>query len=516
MIRDGIEEVRSRVAAMRSATPDERLAWMLIPVAVVLAAGAGWLAVYLAMRHSPKTGLVVPLVALPVVVWKRPQVGLYIMMGATVCIEQYTYTVGYRPGAATDKIPFFRSIKPGEGVTPAEGLLFLLVLIWFLDSVRARRRLLPRTGLSYSVMTVLLMTALYAVIGLSRHGVFKIVMWEIRPFFYLGLTYLIASTLLARGNSLRILMWIMVLGSGFKALYGLWLWHYARHMVPRPDAILAHEESFFFALVIFLTLGMWLWGLRGPLRTVATVLLPFVTLADVANTRRTAFGILGAGVIVFYAVGYASLPNRRRLLRRLVPLVIAVAALYFPAFWNKSGTVASAAEAIHSIVKPNARDLSSDTYRIQENKNLALNIKRSDNLGMGFGIPIDYAIPIVNISSIDSMIKYVPHDNVLWVWMREGFAGEVAYWMMLAAAVFKAGQLTRRSDLDREGAAFAAMVIGGIVGYIVMGYEDMGFDWFRIAFAMGILLGAIEARAAVQETYLATLIPRRERIGELV
>src|SRR5207245_2923817 len=167
---------------------------------------------------------------------------------------------------------------------------------------------------------------------------------------------------------------------------------------PPLEVILSHEESFFFGLFLILCLGLWLFGIRGRIRTVATVLFPAVLLADMANARRTAWAIIGTTLIVFFALAYSSLPDRRRALRRVAIVVIGVSAVYFPLFWNKSGLLGQPARALHSMVAPDARDLSSNTYRVQENANLALNIRQTSSLGKGFGVLIDYALPIVDIS----------------------------------------------------------------------------------------------------------------------
>ena len=69
-----------------------------------------------------------------------------------------------------------------------------------------------------------------------------------------------------------------------------------------------------------------------------------------------------------------------------------IAAFYFPAYWNNTGALAGPARAVKSAVSPNARDESSDVYRIQENQNLRLNIREGGVLGKGFGLPIDYVL----------------------------------------------------------------------------------------------------------------------------
>jgi O-antigen ligase len=164
---------------------------------------------------------------------------------------------------------------------------------------------------------------------------------------------------------------------------------------------------------------------------------------------------------------------------------------YFPAFWNNASTIGQPARAIQSSVHPDARDKASNLYRTQEDANLLFNIRRSPIFGLGFGRKIDYALPIANIKNIDPMIVYVPHNSVLYIWMRLGIVGEAAFLMMIAAAIKRAVELARVRD--QELALFGMLTISALVAYLVMGYNDMGFTWFRIALAMGIFFGVTEA-----------------------
>ena len=99
-------------------------------------------------------------------------------------------------------------------------------------------------------------------------------------------------------------------------------------------------------------------------------------------------------------------------------------ALYIPAYWNHDGTLAQPARAVRSQFQPSSRDESSDQYRQEENLNLSGNIKAAGVKGTGFGMPIHYS-GITNIANIDPMIAYIPHNGILWIWLRLGVQGEI-------------------------------------------------------------------------------------------
>jgi O-antigen ligase len=472
-------------------------------VACSLAAAAGLAAAMLAASGHPAIVFAFPALLVPVAIWKWDEAGVIVVVAVATLVEQVSYTVG--PGVAgafTQKIPLFHSITQGSGVNLFEVLLVLILLTWVMKGALRGSLRLPHSALSRSIGVLLLVVLVGFGVGLSHGGQFRWATWEVRPFIYLGAMFWLSASLLHTRRALRAVLWTLVLGSGFKALQGLKIYIPARHLTPRPEAILAHEESLFFGLFIFLTLGLWIYEQRGALRTTATALLPVVLLANLANSRRTAWAILALGLVALIVVCYQTLPRRRRLLRRLGVVLLIGSALYFPAFWNNDSTVGQPAHAIHSAVQPDARDVSSDQYRTQEDANLLFNIRRSPYLGLGFGVPIDYALPIANIRNIDPMIAYVPHNSVLYIWMRLGIVGEVAFLMMIAAAILRAVELTRVGD--QELALIGTLTVCAVVAYLVMGYEDMGFTWFRIALCMGVLLGATEAalRLARQERLL--------------
>ena len=141
---------------------------------------------------------------------------------------------------------------------------------------------------------------------------------ELRPWVYLGAGYLIASQLLRGKRAVWAVLWAFTLGVGFKGLQGTWKFLTTLNIDPRPPFIFSHEEAVFLTLFLLLTAGLWIFGERGWLRRVATGLLPAVLIADLANTRRTAWLIFGAGLAALLLLAWIRLVERRPLMRRLV------------------------------------------------------------------------------------------------------------------------------------------------------------------------------------------------------
>jgi len=452
-------------------------------------------------KTQDAVGLTIAL-ALPIVWWWAPATGVITLLGCSAVIEQYQYSIPGMPGldAFTDKIPFFASFQGAFGLSglvfsPADLSVIVLLLIWLTRGVTRRSLRLPRSqvAVTVGVMMLLALLALGRGIGLGGSDT-RAAFWEIRPWIYMGATYLFASQFITTRRAFRAVLWTLVLGSGFKAIQGVYIWTQTRNInLGSQPAILAHEESFFFAIFALLTLGLWIFRQRGALRTTATALLPLVLLADFGNARRDAFLVLGAGAVVMLILAYGALPERRPLFRRIVAVTALVSVVYLPLEWNGSGTLAEPARAVRSEIAPDLRDQESNLYRVEEDANIGGNIKNTNPLlGTGFGVPIDYGyVPIVNIQNVDAFILWVPHNGVLYVWMRMGIPGEVVLWLLVAAAILAGTRATRSAD--REVALLGTLVAAATVGWLAMGYTDMGFFWFRIAIVFGGLLGLLHA-----------------------
>jgi hypothetical protein len=468
---------------------------------VVLGLAAGEL---VASGHSTAVvGLGVLL--LPVMIWKRPHLGPVVILAAALLVEQFPPTV-LQTGAPlrvpiTSAIPLFGGIGSLH-IQGTDLLLLTVSIIYLAKSVDWQPRWWPRSQLRTSVVALMGAVVVGIVIGLTHHGSLRVALMEARPFVYLGATYMLTAVLIRNRSALRTALWAVVIANGIKAVQGLDVYLHTRNMHPRPEAVLGHEEGYFFAVYILLVLSLWLFDVPGRLRKTATWLLPLVIAADLVNDRRAAWLVLGGGVLTVVAIAYRALPSRRRTLGRAAAVALVVSAVYFPLYWNKMGGLAQPARAIHSQISPDPRDEASDTYRTQENANLKLNIAQGGFIGKGFGVPIDYALPIVNIRKIDPNIVYVPHNGVYYILMRIGLAGGVVFWGLLAAGIIAGCRLARSKE--RELAVVGVLVASALVAYALEGATDQGFFFYRIALVTGALLGLMEAANRIGRNQAST------------
>jgi hypothetical protein len=473
-------------------------------VAGLLAGGllVGGLAGYLGSSGRFTHVLALGAVLLPVALWKRPYIAPAVLLGAAVLVEQGN-TAPQIP--ITGRIPIFSAVGPGH----LQGADMLLLMVSFIYLVKGKdwgTRLIPRTHVSLAVRAVLGCVVLAIAVGQAHHGSLRTALMQARPWVYLAATYFLTSAFVRDRRAIRALLWTFVGTVGFKALQGIYVWISNGHMVPKPESYISHEASYFFVIFVIFVAALWVFDQRGRLRDWATWLLPVVIFAIVVNNRRAAWEMLGGGFLCFGVIAYRAMPIRSGVLGKAIVGLVLCSAVYFPVMWNSTSSLASPARAIKSQINPSYRDASSDIYRVKENANLELNIKQSAPLGKGYGVKIDYALPIADISKSDPVIAWVPHNQVLDVLISMGFLGGVAVWFLIGAGIISGSRLAMARD--REIAVMGLVVACALVTYALIGAVDVGFFFYRIAFITGTFLGLAEAaRRLTCEAAFATSSP---------
>src|SRR5207248_6613630 len=107
----------------------------------------------------------------------------------------------------------------------------------------------------------------------------------------------------------------------------------------------------------------------------------------------------------------------------VVALIVIAGSSYLAVYWNKGGATARPAQSVRSLIAPDERDYASNLYRDQENENLRFTITSSPIIGIGFGKPFAVINNMVDMQSVWPFQLYMPHNNILWLWLRMGLLG---------------------------------------------------------------------------------------------
>ncbi len=222
-------------------------------------------------------------------------------------------------------------------------------------------------------------------------------------------------------------------------------------------------------------------------------------VASLANQRRAAILALAVAAMLLLLTTAVVQPRRRRAVGAIVLALAVALPPYYLAYANKSGLLAEPARAIASAFKPDARDASSNLYRVYEDKDIMATMRTSPIIGYGYGKVMLTPYPLADISGSYIFWNVMPHDSILWVWMRLGTIGYLLLWCMIAAALIQAAQLARRL-IDPHLQGIAVLVLLLIVQEVIFGYLDLQWANYRNLIVVGVLFAMLGTLKSLGET----------------
>ncbi len=360
-----------------------RLFWLMMAMVIVA------VSVIVLMRiFTPNAVLYSPLVALgamlclavPVLIWNQPRVGLYILVGAACLFNQAPLNVGRDPFGY---VPFFWNISTATGwytgshaleslhLNLGEVVMALTFIFWLMRQI-TMRELRWNFGAFFTWFGLYLLMCCWGFIrGMQKGGDITTALWELRAQAYFAIAYLLAANLVTDRKHAMTLLWIMVICIGLKSFVGTA--NFLKNTdVSADEGVLSHEDSLLFNIIMFGALLLSLAKVEPKLRRGFFLFLPTALLANLANGRRAGIAAFIVAFPIVIALSAVLLKERRKALITFLVGFAFVAAIYLPIAWNGQGAWALPARAIKSKFSPDGRDASSDLYRLFENNNLKL------------------------------------------------------------------------------------------------------------------------------------------------
>lgn len=416
------------------------------------------------------------MLAIPVIVWNNPQYGLF-----TLFIGAFLF--GGSAGAnnravLTTFVPFWLNISTASKITGyklsfipfsfAELLMVITVLAWVIRAIAKREfRLQAGAGL-YLWIAYLGVAATGWVYGVVTGGDKTMALYEVRAQVHFLIAYLLAANLITERKHVLWLLWIAVFAVGVQGLFGTYAYVTARQEVTEAG-IMAHDDSLSMNLLFFLLFLAVISRFNRPMMLWALVLTPFALVAALANQRRAGIAAFIIAFVPLIPMLLVHMKERKPQIIRFAIFFALASSVYLPLAWTASGPWALPARAIRSRTEPNARDAASNAYRAYEDANLKKTRDLRPWLGVGYGKPLAqyHALPKVTTD----FVKYMPHNSILWVWMRLGHVGFFVFMMFIAVILIRGNQILHDvSDMTLK--------VAGMLGilYLLMLFTFASYD----------------------------------------
>jgi O-antigen ligase len=383
-------------------------------------------------------------------------------------------------------------------VSPLEVLLVWTTLVWFVQLLYDRRRL-HRATLLWPVLVFGGFVVLGLMYGLARNGDTYAALWEVRPLLYVPLLYVLITNLFTRVEQYRLAFWLAVVAIGINAVIALqYRSTLSALQLENLESLIEHGAAVHIDLLFVALFATWMFPQCGLAKRWALVALTIPAVpAYFYSQRRAAFVALLIGFAVFAVVLRA---RNRRAFRWFVPIGVLVVGAYTAAFWSSTADIAPD--------QISAEDQNSNLYRIIENYDIWFTIRAEPVTGIGFGHPFYRPVALPDISFFP-FFEYIPHNSMLWIWMKTGFLGFVSLLFLLACAI-RAGVSSLDRVRDSEHAVLALVGLLYVVMYAVFAYVDIAWDTRGMVFFAFALACCSEISRLVGTDATATLRRSRE------
>lgn len=462
----------------------------------------GCVSVVAAVAMGTSVGFAVVLVALALLVFgvlllRWPILGFYAVAVAAVMVDEGT--LGSNADIHMPDIYVFYWPPALEGfIERPIGVLVLFVLATLiLRRFALRQRILAGGGLIVPFALFILVVALGFAHGLATGGSLKVAVVAVRPLWYIFISYVLAYNLVSRREQVRVLLWVLVIGVGLRALLGLWILLAFYHgQLSRDGRLIGHEDSYFFACFFLVIILLALLGHYRPQLYASLAITPLVLIALVANQRRADYVALALGIAVVWALVVAVRPRARARLVVIGLMCVFLGAGYVMAFAGSTSAIGEPARGVVSVFQPSveADRADSNLYREMENYDLIYTAKQSPLLGTGFGVPFQQPKPLTSIypgiQSDDPYYNYVPHNNIYWILVSTGLVGFFALWYLFGSMIVR-GSLIARRLRDPYLRMFAIFVVASVFMEVTVAYADYQLFFFRNVFFVGLLAGTL-------------------------
>ncbi len=447
---------------------------------------------------------VIAIIAIIAAIAYQPRYGVYLILVASLAGDSLLMPA----------YPFLKNFSSAESLlylndslifSPLE-LSLLLILVFWLGKAAMQRQLKFYTGILFWPALLFALFLVFGVVyGLGTGGNTNIALWEVRPIFYMFLMLIFVSNLLEKPEHLSRMIWVSMIGLGIEGLVGCYYYFAVLGMdLTGIDRITEHSAAIHMNTLFVLVLAAWLYQASAAKRYLLPLLMPAVLLTYLVTQRRAAFLSLGIALAMMAVILYK---ENNKLFWRIMPIAAVASLLYIGIFWNSGGALGLPAQAIKSVVAPEAgsSDELSNLYREIENDNVSFTIHATPLTGVGFGNKF-YMIRAMPDISFFIWWEYIVHNSILWIWMKTGVFGFASMVFMVGFSIMTGIRLLGYiPNRDLKTITLTATLY--IVMHFLYAYVDMSWDSQSMVY-VGAMMGVINYMHRITQQ-----LPAKREVG---
>ncbi len=485
------------------------LVMALVAVTVILVIGTMTAIAFFVPQTEPSTVLIAGLsvivcIAVPTLVCYYPRAGVYFLFCSALLFPGTS--VASIPTMPTSYVPFWWNLSTVGQVyvstnalkalsfSPAEFLMVLTIVTWLIKTI-VMREFKVTGGVFFGVIGAYTsMVAIGFLNGFTHSHNMTMALYEVRGQAYFFMIYLMTINIFDDKKQVKTLIWLIVLCTGFQGLCAA-ITYFSLNGTVTEEGFMSHDESLYLSLLIFIALLNTLLKSDKRLKWATLIALLPSIVGILGNQRRSGIAAVIVAFLPLLPMMYViSKEHKKKIIA--IGVVTAVAwSIYLPIAWNATGAWALPARSIRSQTEPNSRDNASNAYRLDEEFDVKFTRDTSPFIGVGYGSPFLQPRPLAAVTT--DFVYYMPHNSVLWVWMRLGHVGFLLYFLMVGVILIKGMhhlKVTRDPTLLLAG----TLAIVLLLMVITFGKYDLALVNCRTMILLSIMVGILSLLPTLQ------------------
>lgn len=426
-----------------------------------------------------------------VVICRQPHLGLYGMLlfalaGDAVLMPAYPFVKNL------SSIESLLYIHDSLIFSPLELMLVVMLVIWLVRAGLYRRLNFHAGTLFWPLMVFVIFLIYGLAYGIGTGGDVNIALWEARAIFYLPIMMVLVSNLIQNKEQVNQLIWAIMIGLLIEGLVGNFTFFVTlNRSLAGVEAMTEHSAAIHMNTLFVLVLAAWLFGASVWKRYLLICMIPPVALTYLATQRRSAFIALGVALALMLIT---TRRVNRQLFNYVLPTSIVIGTLYIGVFWNNNGALGLPAQAVKSIISPEAgsKDESSNLYRELENINISHTINSAPITGIGFGNKFIMFVQMPDLSSIFYWWEYIVHNSIFWIWLKTGLLGFIAMLFLIGFSIMTGIRTVWLIPPDGDLRAIILTATLYLIMHFLFAYVDISWDAQSMLY-VGAMMGLINS-----------------------